>query len=114
MNKWTNCPQCGEEDMPVKNVNGVEVVVCSNLMCNSDSIPPLTMHLKAMASAPKDCGKVLVLEEYTDAGMVERSWNLVYWLEPFDGNPGGWYGKNCGDLRNPIGWILSTNQLPTM
>lgn len=74
--------------------------------------------LQPMSTAPipkdDEYFQLLVLEQYTDSYSQEliKSWSLVYWLDAFDGRPAGWYGNHCTDLRNPIGWILSTSSLP--
>ena len=78
-------------------------------------IEPL-LSLKPMATAPRpkydEQFRLLVLDEWTECeGLVERDWRLVYWLEAWDGRPAGWYGNNCGDLRHPVGWVLSTASL---
>lgn len=74
------------------------------------------VQLKPMATAPKpkedEFMKLLVLDEWYEMGQPCRGWSFVYWLEAFDGRPAGWYGRDCGDLRHPVGWILSTSDLP--
>jgi len=74
--------------------------------------------IKPMATAPKpkkdEQFKLLVVDEWVDSGIRCNGWRLVYWLEAFEDMPAGWYGQNCGDLCNPIGWILSTNELPAI
>lgn len=71
-----------------------------------------------MSTAPKpkdgEYVHVLVLDEWDEGGYIARGWKLVYWLEAFDGQPAGWYGSGCLDLRNPQGWILSTAELPAV
>ena len=72
--------------------------------------------LKPMASAPKpkrdEHFELLVLDEITEMGQIIRVWKLVYWVEPFDGNSGGWCHNGYLNFCNPVGWILSTNILP--
>lgn len=74
------------------------------------------MAMKPMSSAPKPVGdehfKILALDEWTESGQVCRGWALLYWLDAFDGSPAGWHGENCGDLRHPLGWVMTTRDLP--
>lgn len=86
------------------------------LASSTDTIERLLqqgLKLKPMASAPAlkdgEPAKLLVLNEGEEG---VRSWELVYWLDAFDGRPAGWYGRNCVDLRNPVGWVLATTDLP--
>ncbi len=78
----------------------------------------LTRDLKPMATAPRpkdgEHFRLLVLDEWHEMGEPVRDWKLVYWLDAFDGQPAGWYGKNCGDLRHPVGWVLATSELPSI
>lgn len=77
----------------------------------------LNLDLKPMATAPRPVGnehvKLLVLDEWTECGQVQQAWALVYWLEAWDDMPAGWYGRHSGDLRHPVGWVLSTASLPS-
>lgn len=61
-------------------------------------MPLYEMPLMPMATAPRTNSgdKLLVVDEFMDYGQVCRAWSLVYWLDAFDGNPAGWYGKNSG------------------
>jgi hypothetical protein len=71
-----------------------------------------TVHwpLKTMRTAPRPKGdefvQLLVLDEWLELGAPVRAWKLVYWLDAFDGRSAGWYGNNCGDLRQPAGWLM--------
>jgi hypothetical protein len=71
--------------------------------------------LKPMAFAPRPLEdeylELLVLDEWQEMGAPARGWQMVHWLDAFDGRPAGWYGTNCTDLRNPQGWVLSTREL---
>jgi hypothetical protein len=73
------------------------------------------LRLKPMASAPKpkenEYFKVLVLDEWWEGGELTQGWKMVYWLDAFDGRPAGWHEKHCGDLRSPLGWVLTTAEL---
>lgn len=75
----------------------------------------LNLELKPMSTAPRPVGnerfKLLVLDEWTECGQVERGWAFVYWLNAWDDMPAGWYGQHSGDLRHPVGWVLSTASL---
>ena len=130
---WVTCPICGENDMQqTSDKEGNTLISCVNHDCGSnggtnfskiqtkyapqsDALPAI-LAIKPMASAPRpkdgEYVHLLVLDEWTEGGQISRAWNLVYWLDAFDGRPAGWYGNNCGDLRNPQGWILSTAELP--
>lgn len=76
----------------------------------------LNVALKPMASAPKPKGeeyfKLLVLAEWTECGQVVRDWKLVYWVDPWDGMPGGWCHRGHGDFVTALGWVLCTKDLP--
>jgi len=74
------------------------------------------LRIKPMATAPRPTGaeyfKLLVLDEWDEGGQQVRGWKLVYWQDAWSTMPAGWYGRDCGDLRHPIGWVLSTESLP--
>jgi hypothetical protein len=76
-----------------------------------------SLTIKPMSSAPRpkegEHFKLLALDQWTDSGMLCQGWKLVYWLDAFERMPAGWYGDHSGDLRHPLGWVLSTNDLPT-
>lgn len=78
--------------------------------------PEVPFTLKPMATAPKpkedEDLRLLVVDEWYEMGKPCRGYAFVYWLDAFDGRPEGWYGKNGSDLRHPVGWILSTRDLP--
>lgn len=115
--------------MPVEVVDGAEVVRCNNDNCASNggtndsarNPPPVKIAaglvLRPMSTAPRPAHgqstTLLVLDEYQEMGQPRRAWALVYWLDAFEGRPSGWYGNNCSDLRNPVGWVLCTHELPT-
>lgn len=122
---WVQCPICGEGDMRrTSDEEGLSIISCVNHNCGSNGgnnksgmggFSPYA--IKPMSSAPKpkrdEYFMLLVLDEWTDMGKTCRRWKLAYWLDAFDGRPAGWHGENCGDLLNPVGWILTTADLPS-
>lgn len=72
-------------------------------------------NLKPMSTAPQTIGSVvLALDQWLDMGQPVQGWALVYWLDAWDDMPSGWYGEDSGDLRHPLGWLLSTADLPAL
>jgi hypothetical protein len=73
----------------------------------------MTLELKPMASAPKTQDErltLLVLDEWNEAGQICRDWKMAYWLDAWNHVEAGWYV--AGNKINPIGWILSSRDLP--
>ena len=74
--------------------------------------------LKPMATAPRpkdgEHFKVLVLDEWHEAGMQCRGWKLVYWVDAWGDMPAGWCHRGHGDFRHPLGWVLTTLDLPAV
>ena len=71
----------------------------------------LELKFKPMITAPREDNVfVLVLDEWYEAGQLTRGYKMVNWHDAWDGKPGGWFHN--GNMCNPQGWILSTNDLP--
>jgi hypothetical protein len=89
--------------------------ILSSSTSSIEQLLAIHLKLKPMATAPKpkddEYVQLLVLEEFQEDPHTSQAWRFVYWLDAFDGRPAGWYGNNCGDLRNPLGWVLTTKQL---
>ena len=77
-------------------------LVTTHFHLAADPLPPL----KPMATAPRE-RRVLALDECMDGGELIRVWRIVYWCDAWDGVPGSWRGRNSGDVRTPLGWLMT-------